>query len=42
MLVCEVNSNAFFGTIERVTGVDVAAHYADYLIETVYGKDRIV
>ena len=42
MLVCEVNSNAFFGTIERVTGVDVAARYADYLIETMYGKDRIV
>ena len=34
MLLSEVNSNAFFGTIERVTGVDVASHYADYLVET--------
>ena len=36
MLLSEVNSNAFFGTIERVTGVDVAAHYAEYLVKTVY------
>ena len=36
MLLSEVNSNAFFGTIERVTGVDIAARYADHLIETVY------
>ena len=34
LLLSEVNSNAFFGTIERVTGVDVASHYADYLVET--------
>ena len=37
MLLSEVNSNAFFGTIERVTGVDVAARYAEYLVKTAYG-----
>lgn len=35
-LVCEVNSNAFFGTLERVTGINVAKAYAEYLIRTVY------
>ncbi len=30
-LVCEVNSNAFFGGIEAVTGVDVAAAYATHV-----------
>ena len=35
LLLSEVNSNAFFGTIERVTGIDVAARYADYLLETI-------
>ena len=38
MLLSEVNSNAFFGTIERVTGVDVAARYAEYLVKAVYGE----
>lgn len=37
-LVCEVNSNAFFGAIERVTGVNVAGNYAEYLVKTVYGS----
>lgn len=37
-LVCEVNSNAFFGGIERVTGVNVAREYAQYMYEQVYGK----
>lgn len=31
-LVCEVNSNAFFGGIERVTGINVARRYAEYLV----------
>lgn len=31
-LVCEVNSNAFFGGVERVTGVNVARLYAEYLV----------
>ncbi len=31
-LLCEVNSNAFFGGIERVTGVNVAKRYAEYIL----------
>lgn len=34
-LVCEVNSNAFFGGIERVTGVNVAREYAEYILRTI-------
>ncbi len=36
-LVCEVNSNAFFAGIERVTGVNVAKAYAEHIYEEVYG-----
>lgn len=32
-LVCEVNSNAFFGGIEAVTGVNVARLYAEYILK---------
>lgn len=35
-LVCEVNSNAFFGGIERVTGVNVARLYAEYICGKIY------
>lgn len=35
--VCEVNSNAFFGGIERVTGVNVARAYAKYIAKEIYG-----
>ncbi len=38
MLVCEVNSNAFFGSIERVTGVNVAKCYAEHICRTIYGS----
>ena len=31
-IVCEVNSNAFFGGVERVTGVNVAAAYAKRIL----------
>lgn len=31
-LICEVNSNAFFGGIEKVTGVNVARAYAEYMV----------
>lgn len=31
-LICEVNSNAFFGTIEKVTGVNVARAYAEHIL----------
>lgn len=33
--VCEVNSNAFFLGIEKVTGVNVAKAYAEYIINQV-------
>lgn len=33
-LVCEVNSNAFFGTFERVTNVNVAKIYAEHIVRT--------
>lgn len=35
-LVCEVNSNAFFGGIESVTGINVAAAYARYMFDMIY------
>ena len=35
-LVCEVNSNAFFGTLEKVTGVNVAATYAEHILKEIY------
>lgn len=31
-IVCEVNSNAYFNAISKVTGIDVAKEYADYVI----------
>ena len=33
-LVCEINSNAFFGTFERVTGINVARLYAQHIVNT--------
>lgn len=38
MLLCEVNSNAFFAEIERVTGVDVAMAYANYIVCVMEGR----
>lgn len=32
-ILCEVNSNAFFQTAERVTGINVAGAYADYIVK---------
>lgn len=37
-LVCEVNSNAFFGAFERVTGVNVARLYAEHILRTMEGR----
>ena len=37
-LVCEVNSNAFFGGIEKVTGVNVAKRYAEHIYNEIYKK----
>ena len=37
--ICEVNSNAFFGGIEAVTGINIAEKYASYICKKMYGKD---
>ena len=37
-LLCEVNSNAFFGTFERVTGVNVARLYAEHILRAMEGR----
>ncbi|MDE6505229.1 MAG: RimK family alpha-L-glutamate ligase [Clostridia bacterium] len=37
-LVCEVNSNAFFGGVEKATGVNVARAYAEYICGEIYGR----
>ncbi len=34
-LICEVNSNAFFGGIESVTGVNVAKLYAEHILNSI-------
>ncbi len=39
-VVCEVNSNAFFAGIERVTGVNVAKAYAEHIYKKMYGEER--
>lgn len=36
-VLCEVNSNAFFGGIESVTGVNVAKAYAEHVCKVIYG-----
>lgn len=36
--LCEVNSNAFFGGIERVTGINIAKIYAEHIVKTL--KER--
>ena len=38
-IVCEVNSNAFFDGIEKVSGVNVAKLYAEYIYNEVYNKN---
>lgn len=35
-ILCEVNSNAFFGGIEKVTGENIAKCYVEYIIKEVY------
>ena len=37
-VICEVNSNAFFYAFEKVTQINVAAKYADYILSKM--KDR--
>lgn len=36
-LICEVNSNAFFGGIERVTKINIAKRYAEHICSVIYG-----
>ncbi|MGN1077741.1 MAG: RimK family alpha-L-glutamate ligase, partial [Candidatus Gallimonas sp.] len=36
-LLCEVNSNAFFGAFERVTGINAARAYAEHIERIIYG-----
>ena len=33
-IVCEVNSNAFFYSFEKTTGINVAAQYVDHVLKT--------
>ncbi len=40
LLVCEVNSNAFFGGIEKITGVNAAKAYARHIYKSVY-KEKV-
>ncbi len=35
--ICEVNSNAFFGGLEKVTGANIAEKYAAYICRCIYG-----
>ena len=37
-IVCEVNSNAFFEGIEKVSGVNVAKAYSEYILNTIQRK----
>ena len=39
-IVCEVNSNAFFEGIEKVTNVNVAKLYAQYVLEKIKNKNK--
>lgn len=34
-LLCEVNSNAFFGGIEGVTGINIAKLYAEHIVKSI-------
>lgn len=34
-MICEVNSNAFFGGMEKATGVNVAKAYAEYVLSCI-------
>jgi len=36
---CEVNSNAFITNLEKISGVNVAAVYCDYIYREIYGTE---
>ena len=37
-ILCEVNSNAYVGGIERASGVNVAGAYLKHIVQTIYGE----
>lgn len=37
-LICEVNSNAFFGGMENATGINVGKRYAEHIVSEIYKK----
>ena len=39
-VLCEVNSNAFFSGFEKVTGVNVAKEYAEYIIKKLQKNNK--
>lgn len=41
-LVCEVNSNAFFYAFEKVTNINVAKIYAEYIIEKTLARKNAI
>ena len=41
-LLCEVNSNAFFEGVEQTTGINVAAHYANYILDSLQNHSAVL
>lgn len=41
MLVCEVNSNAFFGGFEKVTGVNVAGMFVEHILSDLEKRQNL-
>ena len=39
--VCEVNSNAYFFTFEKVTGINVAKNFAEYILSVLKCQTRL-
>ena len=39
--VCEVNSNALFNEAERVTGVNIAGAYAEYMVQVMQKEEKL-
>ena len=38
LILCEVNSNAFFKGMEKATGINIAAAYTEYILQTLKEK----
>ena len=39
-IVCEVNSNAYFSTMDEVAGVNVAKRYAEHIVSKIKEIDQ--